>query len=195
MDVLNRKDGMELRKLTKEQVKDVYNERMKFDFPRSELKPLEMIYKGMDNDYYECLGLYEDDKLIGYDFMVKHEKDYLVDYIATLPELRNKGLGARLLELIAEYTPEADTIIGEVEDPDYTKDADMKNLQARRLGFYLRNGILDTGVKAVCFGVHFKILEMNMGMKHSEEHIRELYRMHYKMLLPPKMYEENIVVL
>ena len=84
---------MRLDRLTKEQVKAVYDKRMKADFPSNELKPLGMIEKAVAHGSYECLGLIGGKEIAGYVFLIRHGEDYLVDYLATCPERRNKGLG------------------------------------------------------------------------------------------------------
>ena len=48
---------MKLSSLNKKQIETIYQERMKIDFPPSELKPLSMIYDAIERGIYECLGL------------------------------------------------------------------------------------------------------------------------------------------
>ena len=109
---------MKLQKLSPDQVRRIYNERMLVDFPDNERKPLTMILKALSQGSYECLGLFDDQRLVGYTFLVKGENDYLVDYLAVYPEQRNKGVGGELLHLLKEGLRDADNIVIEVEDPD-----------------------------------------------------------------------------
>ncbi|MBQ6230500.1 MAG: GNAT family N-acetyltransferase [Eubacterium sp.] len=185
---------MRLVHLSKTEITQLYNDRMVEDFPPDELKPLDRILDALDKGFYECLGMIEEKSILGYAFMVKHEKDYLVDYIAICSERRNEGLGGQLLRLFNEYLSEAASIIGEVENPEYTEDEELRSLQSRRIDFYLRNGLRNTGVTVTCFDVPYIILEMDRKNNHSEDEIKELYRMHYKKMLPDKMYRENVFV-
>ncbi len=183
---------MELRLLVTNQVGKLYKEHMVFDFPKDELKPLAMILKAIDEDRYEPLGLFDGEGLIGYVFVVKLGNDYLVDYLATFPEYRNKGKGANLLGLLDEYLKDANSIIGEVEDPLYTLDEEVAALQERRINFYKRNGCKDTGVRVECFGVKYIVLETGKGKGHSTEEVWQLYESFYRSLLPEDKFIKNI---
>ena len=183
---------MTLQKLSKEQIEKVYKERMVTDFPKDELKPLAMIFKAIDLDQYECLGLFDEDSIVGYTFFVKLDNSYLVDYLATYPDIRNKGVGATLLELLDKHLANADRIIGEVENPEYTDNPEQKELQARRIGFYKRNGCHDTGLRVECFGVPFIVLETGSKRCGNADEAWELYQSFYKMILPKDKFEKNI---
>ena len=183
---------MKLAQLNRQQIEQVHKEHMVHDFPKPELKPLDMIYKALDKGCYECLGLFDEDNLIGYVYLVKKDNSYLVDYIATFPEIRNNGAGGQLLSLLDEYLSDADNIIGEVEDPDFTEDPDERNLQQRRLGFYKRNGCRDTGLRVTCFGVHFIIMETGSKTSTDLDSLWLLYSEFYRMVLPSHLYEKSI---
>ena len=43
---------LRLEKLNKAQVENVYNERMIIDFPKDELKPLDILYRAIDKGIY-----------------------------------------------------------------------------------------------------------------------------------------------
>lgn len=183
---------MTLETLDKNQITDIYNKRMKIDFPPSELKPLDMIFNAMDKGMYECYGLTDNDEILGYVYVIKLGKDYLIDYIATYPKKRNAGLGGILISLLKEKLSDAESIIGEVEDPDFAEDDESRALQTRRIGFYMRNGFRKTNLRACCFGAHFIIIETGEGMVHTEDELRELYKKHYKAILPKKLYDKHV---
>lgn len=185
---------MQIIKLTKQKMKEVYETHMRRDFPDSERKPLSMILKGMDDGSYECLGLEKNGEILGYAIFVHIEKRYLFDYLAVIDGGRNKGVGTMFLSLLREYYKDADSVIGEVEDPDCARSEGDKNLQNRRLHFYLRNGYLDTQVRVKLFGVDYIVLEMDLGQAHSKEQVKDLYRMHYKMMLPKLLYYTMVKV-
>lgn len=183
---------MNLQQLNEKQISKLYEEHMVIDFPKDELKPLKMILKSVEEGFYECLGLFEKKKIVGYTFLVRLENSYLIDYIAIFPELRNKGIGAKLLSLIDEYLENADRIIGEVEDPTYTKDESQKQLQTRRLNFYLRNNCSDTGLRVECFGVNYIVLEAGNKLCQNQDEAWNLYEKFYKSFLPTDKFIKNI---
>ncbi|WP_294315935.1 GNAT family N-acetyltransferase [Pseudobutyrivibrio sp.] len=183
---------MKLQRLDENQITKLYQEHMVVDFPKDELKPLNMILKSVQEGFYDCFGLFENEKIVGYTFMVKQENSYLIDYIAIFPEHRNKGVGANLLTLIDDYLGDADRIIGEVEDPAYTDDEEQKTLQTRRLGFYLRNNCYDTGLRVECFGVKFIILEAGKKRCRDKDEVWDLYSLFYKKFLSEERFEKNI---
>ena len=186
--------GMKLKKLSIEQIEKVYTERMKEDFPPAELKPLGIIKQCLDKDAYECLGLFDGESMQGYAFLLKRENDYLIDYLAVCPECRNEGIGGKLLGRLGEYLAEAESIIAEVEDPAFEEDDEKRVLCKRRMEFYYRNGFEDTGVKAVCFGVHFILIETGVNAVHSKEQIKELYLKHYRFMLPDEVFSKNVEI-
>ncbi len=136
------------------------------------------------------MGLYNQGKILGYAFLIKLESDYLIDYLATYPELRNQGIGATMLSLLGEYMHGATSIIGEVEDPKFASTKEEMVLQSRRLNFYLRNGFAQTSVRANGFGVPFIIITLNTKL--SDEDVLKIYKRIYKTHLPANLYEENI---
>ena len=184
---------MRLVRLTKAQVEDIYKNKMTVDFPKPELKPLEVILKAIDDDIYEPLGLFDDSKNIGYTFLVKLGRNYLVDYLAVHSDSRNNGAGSQMVQLLADYLKDAGNVIGEVEDPDHATDAAAKDIQTRRLNFYFRNGCTDTGLRVKCFGVPFRILRVGQRQSENHDELWTMYQEFYRRVLPKEMFEKNIV--
>ncbi len=183
---------MRLESLSKSQVEDLYKNRMVIDFSKDELKPLWVILNAMDDGKYESLGLYDDETIIGYVFLVILGRDYLVDYLAVYPEKRNQGAGGKMVSLLAEHLSDADNIIGEVENPEYAEDMEKKDIQTRRLSFYLRNGCSDTGLRVKTFGVQYMVLRVGEGSCTDQNSIWEKYQAFYKEVLPKEMFENNV---
>lgn len=184
---------MKIHNLTPNQVTQIYRKYMKNDFPASELKPLAMILQAMESDIYDCLAISDGHKnLLGYAFFTRNGKDYLLDYFATVKELRNNGIGSDILKLLSEYYTNADSVIGEVENPEFATNEADRTLQTRRMNFYLRNGFRLTGVKVILFGVPFLIIETGPNAGHTPDEIRALYRMHYQTILPPESYQKHV---
>ena len=183
---------MELKELTKEQIVWVYNSWLVEDFVPDEQKPLDVILKAVEDGIYRCFGVYDGSELVGYTFLVRKKNNYLVDYLAIVPEQRNHGIGSNIVQHLQKALADADCIMGEVEDPDYTADAALKELQTRRIGFYLRNGCRDTGLRVRCFGVPFIILEAGKNTMKPHDEIWEMYRSFYEAVMPLDMVKRNL---
>ena len=169
-------------------VEQLYNTRMKRDFPRAELKPLAMIRHYWNKGLYECYALSDEDEIYGYAFFVRRQKDYLFDYFAIAEGHRNEGLGTLFLQQLKDCIQKANCIVGEVEDPDRAKDEETRALRERRMQFYLRSGCLRTEITAKVFGVHFRILEVPTATEHTAEEIRTVYTELYRSMLPAVLF-------
>lgn len=184
---------VEINKLNIRQVIAVYNKSLKKEFPANERRPLLMIIRGIIAGTYECLGAFYKGRIIGYAFFLRHNNDYLWDYLAVLKRYRCKGAGSQIIKAVREYYSSAESVIGEVEDSACASSNEDAQIKARRYNFYLRNGCVDTGVKTVTFGAHFIIIQIS-GKKLSRENVVKLYQMHYKTSLPKWLYEGNIKI-
>lgn len=182
--------------LNKDQIKNIYENRMVEDFPPHELKPLNMIFDVMDQGKYICFGLLDGEDIAGYVFLLKNGDDYLVDYLATAQERRNNGLGGVIISHFNDYLYKvgAKSIILEVENPEFATSEEERNLQKRRYGFYMRNGFKDTSVKVKCFKADFILLETGRGLNHSEDEIRALYEMQLRSIISADKFEKNVVI-
>ncbi len=183
---------MKLKELRIDEITNIYHTRMVIDFPKAELKPLKYIVQAVNEGIYECLGLYDDETCIGYTFLVKQGGSYLIDYLAIYPDKRNNGAGSKLIRLLKEYLAKADFAIIEVEDPQYAETDEDKDLQTRRLEFYLRNECVDTGLRVRCFGVPFIILGLGKEKVAQPDYLWDIYNSYYRAVLPKEMYEKNI---
>ena len=189
---------MQISLLGREQITEIYNTKMIYDFPPMELKPLPRILDAYDKNLYECYALLKDsdssDEILGYAFFVKMDNHYLFDYFAVTKDKRNGGLGSTFLGLLRQKFADSDSVIGEVEDPDYAENDEARDLQTRRLNFYLRNGYINTGIKVLMFGVDYIVLEMDLGKNHDSDTIARLYEAHYKAMLPEEIYKEKVTI-
>ena len=179
--------------LTLPEIRGIYRKRMKHDFPANELKPLSMIEKAFREKRYRCYGVREGDELLAYAFFVLAEDVYLLDYYAVKKELRGSGIGSGFLkELGRSHFGEAGCVLVEVDDPFFAGSEEEKQVRERRLAFYLRNGLLDTGARARTFGADFLILEFPKGEAHSRAEAGALYDRIYRSLLPERIVERMV---
>ena len=182
------------RTLTRAEIIDTYNVHMKNDFPEDELKSLSMILSSLDREQYICYGIFSDNVLCGYAYFAvlnEGKKYYLLDYFATVDGMRGKGIGSEFLEMLSGQLSDAEMVICEAETPDGTTGEELET-RNRRIDFYLRNRYVDTGVKAVAFGVDFVLLELDLGKKHDKDEVRDYYLKLYKSFLPENLFAAHI---
>ena len=181
--------------LTLPEIRDIYRQRMKQDFPQNELKPLSMIEKAMKNGRYLCYGLREGGGILAYAFFVLTDHIYMFDYFAVRKDLRGTGIGSGFLrELCRCHSGEASCILLEVDDPAYADSEEEKAVRDRRLSFYVKNGLRDTGARARTFGADFIILEYPGKVQHSREEAGEAYSSIYRSILPEQVCKRMVKI-
>ncbi len=192
-------DTLYLRPLTEREAGDVYEQYLLKDFPPDEVKPWRRIQALLKKNRYLCIGLFAQEALRGYAFFASIPSDggltdYLLDYFAVLSSYRAQGLGGAFLALLGQYIPQAGLIIGEAEDPDDKRFPEEKETRLRRLRFYQRNGVLDTGITAQVLGVEFRLLFFGGQRKPDPEAVRALYSAFYRSFFPPKVYASKVLI-
>lgn len=183
---------MRLNELNREELSALYRSQMTRDFPPQELKPLKSMLELMEEGRYQALGLFDGDELLGY-ALVWREPGVpfaLLDYLGTLPGVRNRGLGGQMLDLLADYYREERGIFGEAESDEGGDPAD-RELRHRRLGFYLRNGFRYGGYDCALFGVHYQALIRGKADVSPEE-LLEVHRRFYQSRFPAHIYERFV---
>lgn len=145
------------RLLTLDEQARLYEEQMRRDFPKTELKDLNTILDTSAQGAGHVWGVFEGDALVAYLLMVRPAGCTIsqLDYFAVLPAWRAAGLGGRLLAALPGYEGDAQAIVIEAECPEHAPDPTMAR---RRLGFYARCGAQDTGWTEHLFDAWFRIL-------------------------------------
>lgn len=186
---------MEIRELTKEELKTVYETEMRAAFPPAELKPFSAMAALMDRGVYRPLGLFEDGTLVSYLLLWTDASGQfaLGDYLGTVAARRSGGLGSRLLRTVFSSFPEFKfkCVFGEVEAPGPEASPEENALRRRRLSFYERNGLRYLNYDCALFGVHYHCLAY--GEAADEEILRahqEIYASHF----PPDKLEKYIQI-
>lgn len=185
---------MELRILSKAELKSLYETEMKRAFPPNELKPLKSMEDMRDTGRYEPLGMFRNGELLGY-AMVWTEPDIplaLLDYLGTVEGKRGGGLGTALLGLLAQRYGDSRPIFGEAER-DNSPDPAERALQSRRLDFYFRNGFRYAGYDCALFGVHYETLIMG-GEHVGVQELIDAHQTIYKRQIPPAHYRRFVQI-
>lgn len=179
---------MELRILTPEELKTVYETDLTEAFPPAELKPLSAMEDMRAKGVYDPLVLTDGDGTwLGYILLWKHENGQyiLIDYLCVPAGRRNGGIGGKLLEAMQDYYPADAVFIGESEAP--TGDPARDEMILRRLGFYARSGAKTLDYDNALFGVHYKTIcwtktepdEQEIMRKHQEIYLQQFGREKY----------------
>lgn len=153
--------------LTPAQVGDLYSRYMEGDFPSPELKPLSSILGMMERRIYLPLSVLEEDQPVGYALLLDPpgETYLLLDYLATFPTCRGKGLGARILSALEAYLAPRVVLL----ESEYPPAAPDPALAARRLAFYQRSGCRLAPVRSRIFGVEYSLLALSRDPAHLEQ--------------------------
>ena len=181
------KDLLTIRQLTLPEVRNAYKNYLKNDFPPDELKPLVMIERSLRKKQYLCYGILIKEEMCGYGFFAFTEENalrvYLLDYFAVREDLRDQGIGSYFLSSIQNILPVPGTILVEVENPDFADGGEEQRMQEKRLQFYLRNGLIDTGITAWLFYVEYKILELSGKTPLTADECRKAYIAVYEQMI------------
>ena len=188
----------QLRILSPEELRRVYETDLKAAFPPAELKPLASMEALRSQGLYDPLVLVDETgTMLGYILLWRHEdgRYFLIDYLCVPAGGRNCGAGSRLLAAAIARYPAHAVFIGESEAPSGDPEAD--GLILRRLGFYARNGAVTLRYDSALFGVRFKTIcwadpmpeEAEILRKHQEIYLRqfgrEKYAQHIQIPLRP----------
>lgn len=123
-------------------------------FPVKERKPFSVMLKMRREGRQEMLVIHDaaTKKAVGLCFMLTDGKNFILDYLAVDGKLRSKGYGGQTLSQIKKRYGGARIII-EIEKP-----VKSGTQAARRKEFYLRNGLKDSGINILLFGVEMELL-------------------------------------
>lgn len=186
---------LHIQELSLDQIRKLYSERLKRDFPPDGIKPLARIERAFARGAYVCYGAMDGGAILAYAFFVVAGKRALFDCFAVAEALRDRGIGSRFIrELMDGPLSQMDCVLLEVDDPDHGQGDEEVSLRNRRLAFYLRNGLMDTGVRAKVYGVDFRILSLPVGHRPPFNEAREIYAELYHTILPPKLYQKWVIL-
>lgn len=124
-------------------------------FPEEERKPLQLITSTYNKGYSKIIKIMNNDNIIGFMILnrIINNGYAILDYLAILPQYRNKGFGSRALELLIEQERENSGIFVEIEKIGLGKDEKDNELRIRRKKFYDKLGFKKLKFDLVLFGV------------------------------------------
>ena len=142
-------------------------------FPESERKPFSLIERKAAMGSMEILVINEGGRRCGLAITAMGPDTDLVllDYFAISEEYRGMGIGTEAILLLKELYCDRQFFL-EIEELDET--APNKEERIRRKQFYLRNGMLETGIRVSLFHVDMELLASKPGLTFEE--CEKLYR-------------------
>ncbi len=177
-------------------VREIYQNRMKADFPASELRPLKSIEALIEAGNSFMFSYEENGEILAYAMFSKSDESSfaLLDYLAVSKNMRGMGVGG---QFIAEFedmlTGRAITgIILEVESPDKAADEDDLLLRKRRVDFYLKNGCRVSRVRSKLFGVDYRLMYSSFsGEAVPDDALKLALNQAYRTILSPYVKSET----
>lgn len=183
----------DIRVLTLPQLRELYAQRMVEDFPPDELKKLDAIERAVGEGKYVCYGFFDGEAILAYACFVRLEASALVDYYAVRRDVRGRGVGSRFIRALIDGPLRGfDCVLLEVDDPDAAPDARELAVRRRRLRFYEKNGLVDTGARATVFHVDFRILALPVGEMPDTAEAERVYAALYRSILPEHVYRRMV---
>ncbi len=156
----------EIKQLDWEDIVKLYNTNMQCDFPKKEIKPLELLQNLYNKGISKVYGVYEKTILKAYAVFERPQNDTIVllDYLAVHKMDRGTGLGGRFVKEFKNIFYDVDAIVAEIEDISKASDKEQEFIRTRRKQFYLKNEFYETGVFTQADGgVDYEILYMPVG--------------------------------
>ena len=146
--------------LSPQQVAEIYQTYMQQDFPPAEIKPLPVLHDLMQRGLYHPYGWFDSQgQMVAYSFFVSAPETpiLLLDYFAVCSTYRSQGYGGKCLAQMKQLCQAATGILAEVEDPAKSSSAEEAQIRTRRVAFYQRNGLRETTIRSMLFGVPYTI--------------------------------------
>lgn len=136
-------------------------------FPRAERKPFGIMKRKARKGVMELLAVADGRETVGLAITVLYRDLVLLDYFAISRSCRGMNYGSRALALLKERYG-GKRLLLEIELLD--ERAPNREDRVRRKQFYLRNGMLETGIRAVVFRVPMEVLTAGGPLTYGEYH-------------------------
>ena len=144
---------------------------MKSAFPKEEQTSVLLLLLGTLRKNTHFTAFYIGDKFAGLLYTIENARYYFILYLAVNPKMRSGGIGGEILNYA--YLQAGNRIIVlNVEPLDST--ADNCEQRERRIAFYGRHGICETGYGFSSDGVAYSVLTSNLQVFDSDEYAKML---------------------
>ena len=136
-------------------------------FPKSERKPFGLMKLKEKQGVMEILEILEKGRPVGLAITVLYQDMVLLDYFAIHRSCRGKNYGSQALQMLKEWY-QGRRLILEIELPD--ENASNREERIRRKQFYLKNGMVETGLRVCVFQVPMEVLTDGAHITYDEYH-------------------------
>ncbi len=180
---------MKIETIDAEELKNLYETRLKEDFPPSELRPYSNMQYLLERGAYRCFVCREEGEPLAYALFAVRDGAALLDYFAVEPSRRGQGIGGRFLAGLRQLSGQfgAPYVLIEAESVESAQTAAQTEERQRRLRFYRHCGCRTTGVYSLLFGVEYQILAMPLSGEEGPgpEETRAALESLYRLIVPP----------
>lgn len=180
---------MEIKRLDANAVRQLYDTRMKRDFPPSELRPYASMKSLMDEGLYLCFAYEDEGDAAAYAYFVASGGAALLDYYAVDEARRGQGVGGKFLTGLRGVSQQfqAPYILIEVESVESARTPAQVEERERRIRFYGHSGCRPTGVYSHLFGVEYQILYLPLsgGEGPSDQEVKSALERLYRLIVNP----------
>ena len=128
---------------------------LKSAFPKKEWTSVFLLLLGALRKSTHFTAFYDGDKFAGLLYTIENDRYYFILYLAVNPEMRSGGIGGEILDYA--YAQAGDKIIVLNVEP-LDSAADNHEQRERRIAFYARHGICETGYGFSSDGVKYSVL-------------------------------------
>ena len=140
-------------------------------FPANERIPIKHLLD--DKIKREFWAFFDGDLFCGFSNSITHGSITNIVYFAVVPELRSRGYGSQILQVIREQHPDT-RIVVDIEVEEDSKNAEELERRNRRREFYTRNGFDSSPVDYVWQGEHYRLL--SAGGIVTEKEFRDFWK-------------------
>jgi len=172
-----------IRKLEIEEVKNLYREHIKKDFPKNERPPSFVIKNNLKNNIQEGFIYVKDDTELGYATIYLSEESILISLFGVFEGSRGKGIGTNFIKEICDHYDTKKSIFVEVEKPELAKSEEGKKVSERRISFYKKAGFsLYKDIDYTIFGVPMYLMASSKKKLSEGQVITEMKTIREKVL-------------
>lgn len=139
---------------------------MKTAFPQNEQIPMGLLRVLSFRKNVNFRVFYDDDQFCGILYTVEDNKYIFVLYLAVNDRIRSRGYGTKILDWLKQNTEKIIVLNVEAINPS----AENALQREKRISFYSRNGILDTGCRFIDEGETYSVLTSDIERFDSKEY-------------------------
>ncbi len=159
---------------------------MKSAFPRKELVPLWLLRLFSLRKGASFLSFRDGEKFVAAAYIVEYDDNLSIFYLAVSPDARGKGYGSMILDYVKEKGKGKNVNL-DVEALDTSAENIAERL--KRVEFYRRNGIVDTGYRLWDNGIKYMVLSSDPS-SFSPRSFTSMWRYYLFGLFKEKLFRE-----